>query len=131
IERIFVVVSVDLLAEACFLFDHHVRPPRTARTATAMISPFGFIHYLRFHQVPSPMPTMASGKKTTLSQNIMRARCAFTLSGWLEGSLGRIEIRSSSAESQFIIFKNRSRLPWKRMSELPSQVELPTTTKRP
>src|SRR5579872_5983518 len=130
-ERILVVVSVDLLAEACFLLDHHVRPPRTARTATAMISPFGFMSYLRFHQVPRPMPTTASGKNTTLSRNMVRALWAFTLSGWLEGSLGRIEIKSSSAESQFIMFRNRSRLPLNRISELPTQVELPTTTKRP
>src|SRR5690242_13129360 len=110
-ERIFVVVSVDLLAEACFLFDHQVAPPRTARTPTAMISPFGFMAYLRFHQVPRPMPTTASGKNTTLNQNIMRCRLAFIFSGWLEGSFGRIEIRSSSADSQLIMLRNRSRLP--------------------
>src|SRR5580658_2886806 len=44
-------VSVaDFAGEAaCFLFDHQIAPPRTARTATAIRSPFGFIEL-------SPLP---------------------------------------------------------------------------
>src|SRR5437763_7932758 len=42
-----------------------------------------------------------------------------------------MEIRSSSEESQFIVFKARSRLPLKLMNELAAHDELPSTTKRP
>src|SRR5205814_48882 len=38
---------------------------------------------------------------------------------------------SSSDVSQLIMFRNRSRLPLKRMKLLPSHKEPPTTTKRP
>ena len=78
-----------------------------------------------------PKPTTASGKITTLSQNTRLILLAEMLSGRSSGDFGRIEISSSSAVSQLIIFRNRSRLPLNRMSELPSQIELPTTTKRP
>src|ERR1039458_7871634 len=47
------------------------------------------------------------------------------------GSFGRIEIRSSSEESQLMAFSARSRLPLKRMKVLAAHNELPTTTKRP
>src|SRR4030081_2516791 len=47
------------------------------------------------------------------------------------GSLGRIEIRSSSADSQFIIFKNKSRLPASRKYVFATQLDEPTTTNRP
>src|SRR5713101_6791010 len=47
------------------------------------------------------------------------------------GSLGRIEIRSSSELSQFIMFRNRSRFPLKRRMLFDTQLELPTTTNRP
>src|SRR5437879_7273228 len=46
-------------------------------------------------------------------------------------SFGRMEIRSSSDESQFMAFKARSRLPLKRRNELAAHPELPMTTKRP
>src|SRR5437879_5335004 len=107
-ERIFGLVSPGLLADACFRFDHHVKPPSTTKRATARSSPFGFMAYLRFHQVPRPMPTTASGKNTTLIQNIMLARWLVTFRGWLEGSFGRIEIRSSSEESQLTMLEKRS-----------------------
>jgi len=103
-----------LLAAACFLFDHQMRPPRTAKTATATISPVGFMGYLLFHQVAMPNPTTASGKITRLSQNSMFIFCAVILSGRSSGALGRMEIRSSSAVSQLIMLRNRSRLPLNR-----------------
>ena len=131
-ERSLVVVSVDvLLAAACFLFDHQMRPPRTAKTATATNSPFGFMGYLLFHQVAMPNPTTASGKITMLSQNTMFIFCALILSGRSSGALGRMEMRSSSAVSQLIMLRNRSRLPLNRMKLLPAHMELPTTTNRP
>src|ERR1035437_483364 len=69
-ERSLVLVSVDVLPDAaCFLFDHQTRPPSTAKRTTATNSPFGFMGYLLFHQVPKPNPTTASGKITTLTQN--------------------------------------------------------------
>src|SRR5262249_4209344 len=46
-------------------------------------------------------------------------------------SFGRIEIRSSSEDSQFIMFRNRSRLPLKRRILFATQPEEPVTTKRP
>ena len=52
---------------------------------------------------------------------ILRSSCGF----------GRMEIRSSSEESQFIAFNARSLLPLKPRNELAAQEELPTTTKRP
>src|SRR6202789_3970623 len=45
--------------------------------------------------------------------------------------LGRIEIRSSSDESQFTAFDARSPLPLKPRKRFAAQVELPVTTKRP
>src|SRR5258706_6463849 len=47
------------------------------------------------------------------------------------GSLGRIEIKSSSAVSQLIALRNRSRLPLKRRILLEIQEELPITTNLP
>src|ERR1039458_95478 len=36
---------------ACFLFEYQMAPPSAAKRTTATSSPFGFIGYLRFHQV--------------------------------------------------------------------------------
>src|SRR5277367_1260202 len=47
------------------------------------------------------------------------------------GSLGRIEIRSSSEESQFNMFRTRSRLPLNRRKLLATHREEPTTTNLP
>src|SRR5487761_2228654 len=47
------------------------------------------------------------------------------------GSLGRIEMRSSSELSQLKMFRNRSRLPLKRRNEFEHQLDEPMTTKRP
>src|SRR5215469_6780830 len=132
-ESSLVVVSAFLVlsADACFLLDHQTRPPRTAKRTTARRSPCSFMGYLLFHHVAMPKPTTASGKITTLSQKTEFSFCADRFRGRSSGDLGRIEIRSSSAESQLIILRNRSRLPLKRMKLLPSHWELPTTTKRP
>src|SRR5260370_34033919 len=47
------------------------------------------------------------------------------------GSLGRIEIRSSSWLSQFIMLRVKSRLPLKRRILFAIKPEEPTTTNRP
>ena len=47
------------------------------------------------------------------------------------GAFGRIEIRSSSEESQFIVFNAKSRLPLKFRNEFAAHAALPITTKRP
>src|ERR1019366_8789498 len=131
-ERSLMVVSVCVwLAVACFMCGHQMRPPRTAKTAAATNSPVGFMGYLLFHQVAIPNPTMASGKITMLSQNTRFIFCVVILSGRSSGALGRMEMRSSSAVSQLIMLRNRSRLPLNRMKLLPAHMELPTTTNRP
>src|SRR5580698_6516798 len=81
---------------ACFLFDHQMAPPSTARIATAMRRPVGFIRYLLFHQVAMPMATTPSGKITKLSQKTDRRLPALIFRGRSSGILGRMEIRSSS-----------------------------------
>src|SRR4051794_3750353 len=110
--RIFVLVSVPLAAFlASVLFDHQIAPPRTAKRTTEMRSPFGFIAYLLFHHVAMPKPPTASGKIRTLSQNTIFSFCAVSVSGRSSGDLGRIEMRSSSDDSQFTILPKRSRFP--------------------
>ena len=47
------------------------------------------------------------------------------------GAFGRIEIKSSSEESQFTVFNARSRLPLKFKNEFAAHAELPMTTNRP
>src|SRR5712671_3568706 len=47
------------------------------------------------------------------------------------GGLGRMEIKSSSEDNQFMAFNARSPLPLKARKELAAHWELPTTTKRP
>src|ERR1041385_8982145 len=108
----------DLLAAARFLFVHQGSPPSTAKRTTAIRSPFGFMRYLLFHQVARPKPTTPSGKITTLSQNTVLSFWGERLSGRSSGDLGRMEMRSSSAVSQLIMFRNMSRLPLKRMKLL-------------
>src|SRR3954453_10663840 len=132
--RILVLVSVPLAAlVASCLFDHQTRPPRTAKRTTDIRSPFGFIGYLLFHQVAMPKPTTAGGKMTTLSQNTMLSFCAVRVRGLSSGAFGRIEMRSSSEESQFTMLPKRSRLPsWRdAMRLLEAQNEVPVTIRRP
>src|SRR5579862_7594658 len=47
------------------------------------------------------------------------------------GGFGRIEIKSSSEESQFIVFNAKSGLPLKLRNEFAAHAELPITTNRP
>ena len=87
--------------------------------------------YLLRHQTENPAITTASGNKNWL---VMRTQfiCAFVIViRRSSGSFGRIEIKSSSEESQFIAFIARSLLPLNVRNELATQEELPTTTKRP
>src|ERR1035441_9445648 len=129
------VVSVADFAglAACFLFDHQIRPPSTAKTTTAISSPFGLMRYLRFHHVAIPMATTPNGKITKLNQKMVDSFCVVSVSGRSSGSFGRIEIRSSSEDSQLIMLPSRSRLPSEREprilfcahSEVPTTMNLP------
>src|SRR6202030_3226112 len=47
------------------------------------------------------------------------------------GSFGRIEIRSSSEDIQFIMLRNRSRLPLNRRKKFATQLDEPVTINRP
>src|SRR6185369_7727058 len=126
--------SAGLPSVAAFvLLDQYARPPSTASSATAARSPRNFIAYLLFHQTATPDAITISGRNTMLAKKIRWMLCPsfWTLTAWSAGSLGRIEIRSSSALSQFIMFRNRSRLPLNRRKLLAIHAELPTTTKRP
>src|SRR5579864_1086594 len=87
--------------------------------------------YLLFHHTPTPATTTTSGRinwlvaRTKLScprvMVIRRSSCCF----------GRIEIRSSSEESQFTALSARSSLPLKSRKRFAAQPELPITTNRP
>src|ERR1035438_1612734 len=134
--RSLVVVSAAagfLASASCFLLDQMYRPPNAAKRTTAINSPFGFMGYLRFHQVARPQPTTPSGKMTILSQNRVLSFWVVILNGWSSGALGRMEMRSSSEESQLMELTNRSRLPsWRVPANwLVAHSEVPTTTKRP
>src|ERR1039458_6902989 len=130
-----VVVSVADFGglPACFLFDHQIRPPRTAKRPTAIRSPFGLMRYLRFHHVAMPMATTPRGKITKLNQKMVDSFCVVSVSGRSSGSLGRIEIRSSSEDSQLIMLPSRSRLPSEREPRMLfcAHSEVPTTMNRP
>src|SRR5690348_5442590 len=153
-ETIFLVASVGFFClAACCLFEKNIPIARTASAPTPIKSPFGFIspllqpgvypfhamksryrsRYLRFHHVASPKPTTPSGKMMMLSQNISRSRYPVTFSAWSSGVFGRIEIKSSSDESQFTELTNRSRLPsWRDPAKLfTAHNDVPDTTNRP
>src|SRR6266571_713601 len=85
----------------------------------------------RFHQTIKPAATTIIGRPIMLENRIDDICRLERLNGRSCGSLGRIEIRSSSELSQFIMFRNRSRFPLKRRILLATQLELPTTTNRP
>src|SRR5580700_3852676 len=110
--RLVAVFSIGVLsAVAAFLLDHQIIPPSTSNRKLAVSRPLDFIAYLRRHQVTKPNPTTASGKTTTLSQNVAVSLRLVMFSGRSSGGFGRIEISSSSEESQFTIFTIKSRLP--------------------
>src|SRR6266446_8962271 len=85
----------------------------------------------RFHQTISPAATTINGSPIILENRIDDICRLERFKRRSSGSLGRIEIRSSSELSQFIMFRNRSRFPLNRRILLAIQLELPTTTKRP
>src|SRR5258708_5084816 len=87
--------------------------------------------YLLLHQTETPAKTTISGSKNWLV-SLTQFICALvSVMRRSSGSLGRMEIKSSSEESQFMALSARSRLPLKLMKELAAQAELPITTKRP
>src|ERR1700733_11570170 len=85
-------------------------PASAARTTTAASSPRVFIGYLLPNQTMSPEPTTASGSSTTLHQNTSDIRLPVMFNRRSSGSFGRIEIRSSSLVTQFVVFSAGSRL---------------------
>src|SRR6267378_1421263 len=87
--------------------------------------------YLLRHQTDTPANNSAPGNRNWLLSRTQLncARVMVTLR--FSCSFGRMEIRSSSEESQFSAFSARSPLPLKVMNELAGHAELPTTTKRP
>src|SRR5690242_13927614 len=87
--------------------------------------------YLLRHQTENPAITTASGNRNWL---VMRTQfiCALVIViRRSSGSFGRMEIKSSSDDSQFIAFSARSRFPLKLIKEFAAHCELPTTTNRP
>ena len=62
-----------------------------------------------------------SGRRNWLTLRTIRNCARVKLMRRSSGSLGRIEIRSSSDDSQFIMFSTRSRLPLNRRKELEAQ----------
>src|SRR5579859_829022 len=95
------------------------------------LSADGHALHRRFHQTIRPAATTISGRPITLDEKIIDICRRDSISRRSSGSLGRIEIKSSSELSQFIMLRNRSRLPLKRRMLLAAQLELPTATKRP
>src|ERR1700720_2715737 len=87
--------------------------------------------YRRFHQTDTPAKITISGRMNWL---VMRTKliCACVMVIRRSSrSFGRMEIKSSSEESQFMVFSARSRLPLKFRKELAAHAELPKTTNRP
>src|SRR6266436_9704831 len=103
-----------------------------------MINPLLFItfvrrvtSYLLRHHTETPAKITIRGSMNWLLISTHR-NCAFVIViRRSSGSFGRMEMRSSSEESQFIVFSAKSRLPLKPKNELAAHAELPITTKRP
>src|ERR1700693_264898 len=87
--------------------------------------------YLLRHHTDRPARSSAPGNRNWLLSRTQLncARVMVTLRS--SGAFGRIEIRSSSDESQFMAFSARSLFPLNVRNELEIQEELPTTTNRP
>src|SRR5713101_3273089 len=134
LSSLVVALSAGVLSVvAVFLLDHQMIPVSTSRRKLAVRRPLNFMGYRRLHQVIRPNPITASGNPTTLSQNVAFSLRLVMLSGRSSGDFGRMEIRSSSEESQLTMLTMRSRLPSERE---PARLfcaarEVPTTTKRP
>src|SRR5260370_4244794 len=118
---------------AALLLDHQTTPVSRSKRTLAVKRPLDFMSYRRLHQVNRPHPTTARGKTTTLSQNVAFNLRVVILSGRSSGAFGRMEIRSSSDESQLTMLTIRSRLPSERdpTIEFCAASEVPRTTKRP
>src|SRR5713101_4346691 len=89
------------------------------------------VYYLLRHQTETPAKTTISGNKNWLVRRTQFICARVMVMRRSSGSLGRMEIKSSSEESQFMAFRAKSELPLKLMKELAAQAELPMTTKRP
>src|SRR6266849_4303859 len=134
LSSLVVALSAGVLSVvAVFLLDHQMIPVSTSRRKLAVRRPLNFMGYRRLHQVIRPNPITASGNTTTLSQNVAFSLRLVMLSGRSSGAFGRIEIKSSSDESQFTMLTIKSRLPSEREPTMPfcAASEVPRTTKRP
>src|SRR5215469_15039578 len=78
-----------------------------------------------------PATTTIAGKRNWLTARTQLNCAPVIVMRRSSRSFGRIEIRSSSDESQLIAFNARSLLPLKLMNPFASHEELPTTTNRP
>ena len=87
--------------------------------------------YLLRHHTERPASKSAPGKRNWLLRRTQLNCAPVMLTLRSSGGFGRMEIKSSSEESQFIAFIARSLLPLNERKEFATQEELPTTTKRP
>src|SRR5260370_17743977 len=80
-----------------------------------------------------PNASGGGGDPNGLSQNVAFGLRVVILSGRSSGAFGRMEIKSSSEESQLTMFTIKSRLPSEREPVMLfcAEREVPTTTKRP
>src|SRR5579871_336113 len=120
--------------------DQYRAPIRAHSTRVVTSSPRSFMVssqtfrsrcYLLFHQTPIPRISTIPGSNKRLVALTMLI-CPFVIVMRRSSSgFGRIEIKSSSEESQLIVFSARSSLPLKLTKRLDTHDELPTTTNRP
>src|SRR5215472_1236062 len=87
--------------------------------------------YLLRHQTERPASSSAPGRRNWLLSRTQLNCAPVMLTLRSSGGFGRMEIKSSSDESQFIASSARSLLPLNEMNEFATHEEEPTTTKRP
>src|SRR5438094_10526307 len=87
--------------------------------------------YLLRHHADTPATTTISGSRNWLVVRTQLSCARVMVTRRSSCSFGRIEIKSSSDDSQSIVFSARSLLPLKRIKEFAAQEELPMTTNRP
>src|SRR5229473_3862521 len=134
LSSLVVALSAGVLSVvAVFLLDHQMIPVSTSRRKLAVRRPLNFMGYRRLHHVIRPNPITENGNTTTLSQNVAFNLRLVMLSGRSSGAFGRMEIRSSSEESQFTMLTIKSRLPSERDPTMPfcAASEVPRTTNCP
>ena len=85
----------------------------------------------RPHQTLKPVARISNGINKRVRKRILLIWAWFKLSCWDSGVFGRIDIKSSSSESQLIMLRNKSAFPLKLIMALMANREVPTTTKRP